>query len=460
MVFSSISFLYYFLPIVLAVYFLCPKKFRNIVLLTASLLFYFYGESTYLILLLVEVFFAYIFGRLIYKNKDKKSGKTYLTIGVLISLSFLLIFKYADFFISNTNNLLKTEIPLLRLLLPIGISFYTFQIISYLIDIYRGTVIPQKNILNLGMYVSFFPQLIAGPIVRYETIEREVAERTTNIDTFATGMSRFIVGLGKKVIIANTFASFVVTFQGVDEKTVLFYWMYAIAATFQIYFDFSAYSDMAIGLGKVFGFNFLENFNYPYISRSITDFWRRWHISLSSWFRDYIYIPLGGSRTTTPKFIRNIFVVWFVTGFWHGADWNFIIWGLYFGVLLVIEKFLLKKHLDKLPYLVANFYTMLIVILGFVIFNATSLGDIQETFKSLFFLNNLPFTNLVTNYYLQSYFVMFIIGVIGSIPVVRYLKRKSKVMDVLHILWLAIIMITVTSYLIGGSYNPFIYFRF
>ena len=340
MLFTSISFLYYFLPIVIAMYFILPKKARNVVLFAASFFFYFYGEPKYIILMLLEILVAYIGAILIDKYKSK--GIFIATVSIHILL--LCVFKYTDFIISNINGIFKSNISLLRLALPIGISFYTFQILSYVIDVYKGKVKVQKSFLKLATYVMLFPQLIAGPIVRYETIEDELDNRKCTVDGFAQGVRRFVIGLSKKVLIANMLGELCKVFTATTEKSVLFYWMFAISYMLQIYFDFSAYSDMAIGLGKIFGFNFLENFNYPYISKSITEFWRRWHISLSSWFRDYVYIPLGGNRKGTLKQIRNILVVWMLTGIWHGASWNFVVWGLMFGVLLIIEKFFLAKY--------------------------------------------------------------------------------------------------------------------
>ena len=334
MLFTSISFLYYFLPITIILYFIVPKKIKNFILFIASMLFYFYGEPKYIYLMLTEILIAYIGAILI--DKYKKKGILIATIFIHIGL--LCIFKYTDFIIENTNNIFNLKIPTLRIILPIGISFYTFQILSYIIDVYKGKVSVQKSFLKLATYVSLFPQLIAGPIVRYETIEKELDNRKHNFENFAYGVRRFSIGIAKKVLIANMLGELCNYFIGTDEKSIMFYWIFGISYTLQIYFDFSAYSDMAIGLGRIFGFHFLENFNYPYISKSITEFWRRWHISLSSWFRDYIYIPLGGNREGIKKQIRNILIVWLLTGIWHGASWNFVVWGLMFGIILIIEK--------------------------------------------------------------------------------------------------------------------------
>ena len=347
MLFSSIPFLYYFLPIVLILYFAVPNKGKNFVLLLSSLFFYGWGESKYVFLMLAVIFFGYIFGLLIEKNREQKMGKILLFLTTAIDVSILAYFKYADFFVENFNAVTGMQIPLLKIALPIGISFFIFQILSYDIDVYRGTVKAQKNPLDLATYVSMFPQLIAGPIVRYVDIEKQLGNRIHSIKLAAEGIRRFMFGLSKKVLIANALGECCAVFKESSQKSVLFFWMYGIAFMLHIYFDFSGYSDMAIGLGKFFGFHFMENFNYPYISKSITEFWRRWHISLGSWFRDYVYIPLGGNRVSKTRWIINIVTVWFLTGFWHGAAWNFIVWGLYFVIFLMIEKFLLAPYLKK-----------------------------------------------------------------------------------------------------------------
>jgi len=363
MLFSSISFLYYFLPCVIILYFIMPKKLKNAVLFLSSMIFYCYGEPKYIILMLITILMAYITALLMDKYKDTKLKKVFLYLSISISLGLLGIFKYSDFLISNVNKLVNINIPLLRLALPIGISFYTFQVLSYTIDVYRGTVKVQKNPLKLATYVTLFPQLIAGPIVRYETVENELDNRKHSFENFSYGATRFVIGLSKKVLIANALGELSTILLSANEKTVVLYWLYAIAYSLQIYFDFSAYSDMAIGLGRIFGFHFLENFNYPYISKSITEFWRRWHISLGSWFRDYVYIPLGGNRVSKLKLLRNIFVVWCLTGIWHGANWTFVIWGLLFGALLIIEKLFLGKVLEKLPKIIQRIYVLFIVMI-------------------------------------------------------------------------------------------------
>ena len=377
------------------------------------------------------------------------------------------LFKYSDFTINNINQIFGSKIPLLKLALPIGISFYTFQIISYVVDVYRGKVKAQKSFLKLATYVSLFPQLIAGPIVRYETIEKELDSRTSNFENFAYGVRRFVIGLGKKVLIANMLGELCDVFSTTNEKSILFYWIFAISYSLQIYFDFSAYSDMAIGLGRMFGFHFLENFNYPYISKSITEFWRRWHMSLSSWFRDYVYIPLGGNRKGTIILVRNIFIVWALTGIWHGANWTFVIWGLMFGIMLIIEKLFLTKHLEKMPSILQRIYVLFTVMISFIIFNANSIGEAWNNIIGLFGANGESLINASTVYYLKSYLVVLVIAIIGSTPllknIIEKLKTKTnanKIINLLEPIAMASILIIVTAYLVDNSYNPFLYFRF
>lgn len=463
MLFTSISFLYYFLPIVLALYFILPKKARNVVLFVASLFFYYYGEPKYIWLMLAEILVAYVGAILI----DKFKSKSIFIITISIHILLLGIFKYTDFIISNINGIFNANISLLRLALPIGISFYTFQILSYVIDVYNGKVKVQKNFLKLATYVMLFPQLIAGPIVRYETIEDELDNRKSTIDGVSSGIRRFIIGLSKKILIANILGELCSTFTSTSEKSVLFYWMFAVGYMLQIYFDFSAYSDMAIGLGRIFGFNFLENFNYPYISKSITEFWRRWHISLSSWFRDYVYIPLGGNRKGMAKQIRNIFVVWLLTGVWHGASWNFIVWGLMFGILLILEKFFLAKYLEKAPNIIKRIYVLFIVMISFVIFNANSMGEAWKNVIGLFGANGESFVNKYTLYYLKSYLITLIIAIIGSTPLLKNCLEKlgknkicSKILNTLEPVCIICLLFICTAYLVDNSYNPFLYFRF
>ena len=463
MLFTSISFLYYFLPIVLILYFVVPKKAKNFILFIASMAFYFYGEPKYIFLMLTEILIAYIGAIFI----DKYKNKSILICIIIIHLGLLGIFKYTDFILENINNILSVNIPILRIALPIGISFYTFQIISYEIDVYRNKVRVQKNFLNLATYVSLFPQLIAGPIVRYETIEEELNNRKHTFEKFAYGVRRFTIGLGKKVLIANMLGELCELFTATDEKSIVFYWIFGISYMLQIYFDFSAYSDMAIGLGKMFGFDFLENFDYPYISKSITEFWRRWHISLGTWFKDYVYIPLGGSREGTKKLIINILIVWTLTGIWHGASWNFVIWGLYFGIILLIEKLFLKKYLEKLPGFIQRIYVLFIVMISFIIFNANNMKDAWSNIIGLFGVNGEKLINKFTIYYLKNYFVVIIIAIIASTPIIKNLIKKlkqnkkiNKIINILEPILIVFILIIITSYAVDNSYNPFLYFRF
>lgn len=463
MLFTSISFLYYFLPIIILIYFIVPKKMRNFILLIGSMLFYFYGEPKYILLMIAEILIAYIGAILI----DKYKKKSLLWIIVSIHIALLCIFKYTDFMIENVNNVLGTNLSLLRIALPIGISFYTFQILSYVIDVYRGKVKVQKSLLKLATYVSLFPQLIAGPIVRYETIVDELDNRNHNFENFSYGIRRFTIGLAKKVLIANLLGELCGQFTNSNEKSIVFYWIFAISYTLQIYFDFSAYSDMAIGLGRIFGFHFLENFNYPYISKSITEFWRRWHISLSSWFKDYVYIPLGGNREGLKKQIRNILVVWLLTGIWHGASWNFVIWGLLFGIILIIEKVFLARHLERWPNFLKRIYVLLIVMISFIIFNAADLTEAWKNISGLWGANGESFVNTYTLYYLRSYIVILIVAIIGATPLIKniFLRLKknnkiSKIMNVIEPLCIIVLLLVVTAYLVDNSYNPFLYFRF
>jgi alginate O-acetyltransferase complex protein AlgI len=410
-----------------------------------------------------EIFIAYVGAR--YLEKHRK--KSILVSLLAIHIGALGLFKYSDFTINNINQILGSKIPLLKLALPIGISFYTFQIISYVVDVYRGKVKAQKSFLKLATYVSLFPQLIAGPIVRYETIEKELDSRTSNFENFAYGVRRFVIGLGKKVLIANMLGELCDVFSTTNEKSILFYWIFAISYSLQIYFDFSAYSDMAIGLGRMFGFHFLENFNYPYISKSITEFWRRWHMSLSSWFRDYVYIPLGGNRKGTIILVRNIFIVWALTGIWHGANWTFVIWGLMFGIMLIIEKLFLTKHLEKTPSILQRIYVLFTVMISFIIFNANSIREAWNNIIGLFGANGESLINASTVYYLKSYLVVLVIAIIGSTPllknIIEKLKTKTnanKIINLLEPIAMTSILIIVTAYLVDNSYNPFLYFRF
>lgn len=461
MVFSSITFLFYFLPIVLIVYYIVPNKLKNMILLISSLLFYFYGEPKYVLLMLFSILTTYVFGILI--DKYEKHKKIFLILSICINLGLLIYFKYINFIIQNINLWLSNKLNYIYVALPIGISFYTFQLMSYIIDVYRGQAKVQKNFLKLAMYISLFPQLIAGPIVRYTTIEEQIEKREYSFEKFACGIRRFIIGLGKKVLIANVLGELNSIFLKSSDTSVLFYWIYGISGMLQIYFDFSGYSDMAIGLGKMFGFEFLENFNYPYIATSITDFWRRWHISLSSWFRDYIYIPLGGNRVSKTKWIRNIIIVWLLTGLWHGAAWNFIIWGIYFGILLILEKIFLQKYLEKLPKVLTRTYTLLIVMISFIIFNGENISQIIKNVSGLVGINTSSIVSQESLYYLKSYLAIIIIAIVGTTPILKNLVNKENIYKYINILepvFLLLILIICTSYIIDGSFNPFLYFRF
>ena len=463
MVFSSLTFLFYFLPIVLVIYYVVPNKVKNLVLFITSLIFYFIGEPKYVILMIVSILSTYIHGILMEKYERHK--KKFLISSIVISLSFLVFFKYTDFIIENVNAIFNGSFDLLNLALPIGISFYTFKMISYIVDVYTKKVKVQKNFLKLATYVSLFPQLMAGPIVRYSTIEKELDERKYSFELFSNGVRRFIIGLCKKILIADVLADVVNSFGTVTEKTVLFYWIYAISITLQIYFDFSGYSDMAIGLGKMFGFNFPENFNYPYISKSITEFWRRWHITLGTWFRDYVYIPLGGNRVGKLKWLRNILIVWILTGLWHGAAWNFILWGLLYGILLMIEKIGLLKVLEKIPAFLSRIYVMFVVIIGFVIFSVSNISQIKECIGGLFGIGVDQIINKESIYYLLNYASVFVIAIIASTPIVKniILKIKEKLPKAINILepiTLSLLLVVCVSYLVDGSFNPFLYFRF
>lgn len=463
MVFASITFLYYFLPVFLILYFVVPKKYKNLVLLLFSLIFYFYGEPKYILLMLIEVLFAYFMTLSLEKNKSK----SLLIVVVSFHLLLLCIFKYFNFIISNINSIFSSNISLLNIVLPIGISFYTFQIISYEVDVYRGKVKASKNLIEFMTYVFLFPQLIAGPIVRYESVNKELKSRKVTFDDFSSGVNRFVIGLFKKVVIANNIGELCNILVGSTEVSVLLYWVLGIGYMLQIYFDFSGYSDIAIGIGKMIGFKFPENFNYPYIADSVTNFWRRWHMTLSSWFKDYVYIPLGGNRVSTLKHIRNIFIVWMLTGLWHGASWNFIIWGLYFGVILIIEKYFLNKVLEKLPKVIRIIYTSFVVMISFIIFSSNNLDSAFTIIKGLFSFKSLSLSNNFILYYVKSYGFILIMGIIFSTPLIKNIieKLRSKkilnnIINIIEVIVILLILLIVTSMLIDSSYNPFLYFRF
>lgn len=466
MLFSSVPFLYYFLPVTLLCYLIVPKRGKNAVLLAASLVFYAWGEKLLVLLFAFSILVGWVIGLIMEKTQSQGWRKAQMILAVVFDLGLLGYFKYSDFFIENINGLLGTSIPLLHVVLPIGISFYTFQLLSYNIDVYRRSVPAQKNLINFAAYVSMFPQLIAGPIVRYADVNESLTHREHNIEMIASGIRRFAIGLSKKVLIANLMGEVCTKFRGSSELSVLFYWMYAVSYALQIYFDFSGYSDMAIGLGRIFGFKFMENFNYPFISASVTEFWRRWHISLGSWFRDYVYIPLGGNRKGMARQLINIMIVWMLTGFWHGASWNFVLWGLFYAILLTVEKLGFKKWLDKHK-VVGHVYVVATVLIGFIVFNATTLSDVWGDIVGLVSFGSLPAVTAESLYYLRSYGLLILFGIIGSTPLPKYCLEKirknapaGKVLDILEPVFLAVLLILVTAYLVDGSFNPFLYFRF
>lgn len=457
MVFSNLIFLFIFLPVVLFFYYVLPKNkivWKNYILLIFSLFFYFYGEPRLIIVLLISLFLNYLFGL----TMDKSYKKITLTLAIILNVGNLIYFKYTNFFIANINSLFNTNIQLLNIIMPIGISFYTFQAMSYVIDSYRHPKLIQKNPLFVFLYVIMFPQLIAGPIVRYEDVALQIANRNHSFEKFSSGINRFIQGLSKKVLLANSFALIAdnIFGMGTEINNYSLAWLGAIAYTFQIYYDFSGYSDMAIGLGRMFGFEFLENFNYPYISKSITEFWRRWHISLSTWFRDYVYIPLGGNRKGFYRQILNILVVWFLTGFWHGAEWNFMIWGMYFAFILIIEKLFLLKYLNKFKIL-NHIYSLLLIIIGWVIFRSESLEQIVRYLQAMFSFSGGIHKDVL--FYLTQYKFEFICGLIFQIPFIIKIKR-NKYTEILLICVEIILFALVIMSLLQSTYNPFIYFRF
>lgn len=465
MVFSSIPFLYFFLPIVIILYFAVPKKFRNLILFLCSLMFYAWGEPIYVTIMLFSTVLDYTNGRLLerFEGCDKKR-RAILIFDIIANLGILMFFKYSDFFISNINSLTGSQIGLLGLALPIGVSFYTFQTMSYTIDVYRHDAPAQKNIISFGAYVTLFPQLIAGPIVRYNTIAGQLNNRRESFSMFYDGVVRFCVGLAKKVLLANNIGMLWDTISATPaaQISVVSSWLGIIAFALQIYFDFSGYSDMAIGLGKMFGFTFEENFNYPYTSKSITEFWRRWHISLGTWFREYVYIPLGGSRKGRAQTYINIFVVWFLTGFWHGASWNFAVWGLYFAIILIIEKTFLLKLLAKLPKFVSHIYATILILFGWVIFAFDSLKNGVEYFKTMLGIGASGIIDSVAIYNISSYGLVLIIAIVASMPLCKKIFDKftwSKKEIVIGVLSL-ISLLLCTIYLVNSAYNPFLYFRF
>ncbi len=475
MLFSSITFIYYFLPVTAGLYFLSLKgagalksffqRLPNGILLLCSLVFYGWGEPKYVFLMMVSTLSCYGFGLLVEKYREGRKGRAFALVSVMVSLSFLVYFKYADFFLENFNALAGWQVPLLKVALPVGISFYTFQIISYTVDVYRGED-AQKNFIDLALYVAMFPQLVAGPIVRYSGLSRELAGRRHFWALGAEGIRRFILGLAKKVLLANQLGELCGVFRASEEKSVLFYWLYGLAFALQCYFDFSGYSDMAIGLGRIFGFRFPENFNYPYISASITEFWRRWHISLGSWFRDYVYIPLGGNRRGKGRQLFNICIVWALTGLWHGAAWNFVLWGLIFAVLLMVEKLWLLKYLGKSRVL-SRIYVLFFVMASFVVFNGQGLSQVCSDIGGLFGLGGVSLVSIQALYCLRSYGMVLLAAGVGATPAMKLAvgavcqkKAGERLVCYLEPMMLMGLLLAVTAYLVDGSFNPFLYFRF
>lgn len=465
MVFSSLTFLYAYLPIVLIVYFTVPARFRNLVLFVVSLFFYGWGEPVYVLLMVFSICFNFLFGKKIaqYRDSDPEKAKKYLIWDIVLNIGILGFFKYYDFLITNLNGLGLTLLKPLHLELPIGISFYTFQTMSYPIDLYRHDTDPQKKFINFGAYVTMFPQLIAGPIVRYRDIADMLDYRKENADQFSSGVVRFTVGLCKKVLLANSAGTVwkFVTSLAFAETSVMTAWLGILFYAFQIYFDFSGYSDMAIGLGRMFGFEFLENFNYPYISKSITDFWRRWHMSLSYWFRDYVYIPLGGNRKGIQRQILNIMIVWLLTGFWHGASWNFVLWGVFYGIVLIVEKLFLLKQLNKAPGWVCHIYAMVIVLLAWVLFAFTNLSEAIQYF-SMMFGSTGSFWNTTTFYILKDHGILLILCAVASTPILKTKlgSLQNTRWDVLKPFMIACAILLCTAFIVDATYNPFLYFRF
>lgn len=466
MLFSSLTFIFRFLPAALLVYAVSPKRMKNVVLLLFSLFFYAWGEPLYVFLMLATIAATYFCGLLLERFQKPPARRLVMLGGLLLLLGSLGCFKYANFFLESFHAVTGLPVPVLNIALPIGISFYTFQALSYLFDVYRNEVPAQRNPLLLATYITMFPQLVAGPIVRYQDVNDQLLSRTHTWDGMACGVKRFAVGLAKKVLVANVLGSLCEAYAASTEPSVLFAWMSAVAYALQIYFDFSGYSDMAIGLGKFFGFDFMENFNYPFISKSITEFWRRWHMSLGTWFRDYVYIPLGGSRCRLPRALFNICVVWALTGLWHGASMNFVLWGLYFAVLLMVEKLFLLKWLKKHP-VVGHIYTLITVLFSFVIFQSTTLSSVTGALSSLLGINGIPLVSSETLYYLRSYAVVLILAAVCSTPLLKTLyERLSKrtvpgrILAIGEIVVPLVILVFATAYLVDGSFNPFLYFRF
>ncbi len=464
MVFSSLLFLFIYLPVVLAIYYIVPRRWRNLWLFIANLVFYGWGEPVYILLMLFSICINYFSGILIDRHREnRRVAKRILAADIVLNLAMLCFFKYFDLFASTLSLIPGISIPALHLALPIGISFYTFQTMSYPIDIYRGDAKLQRSFISFGTFVALFPQLIAGPIVRYKDIAEQLDFRAGGVDQFASGVRRFTVGLGKKVLIANNIGALwdIYAARPAAELTVLGSWLGILAFSLQIYFDFSGYSDMAIGLGRMLGFEFLENFNYPYISKSVTEFWRRWHISLGTWFRDYVYIPLGGNRKGPWRQIFNLLIVWALTGFWHGANWTFLCWGLYYALFLIIEKLFLLKHLDKVPVL-ATVYTLFVAVCGWVLFDLPSIGAAAVYYRSMFGFAAGGFKSANDLFNLREYAVVFIVCILACLPLGKklYDRLSGRLKAWLTPVMIAVVLILSTAYLVNATYNPFLYFRF
>ena len=463
MLFSSVTFLYAFLPVVLVGYALLPRRARNLWLLLTSVVFYAFGEPRWVILLLLCALSGWCFGLLMERFRGGRGAKIALACGLILDLGLLAFFKYADFLAETVNALTGAAVPLPGIPLPLGISFFTFQAMSYLIDVYRGTARAERSLISFATFLCLFPQLVAGPIVRYTDVSAELRSRTSTWETTAEGLRRFVCGLAKKVLLANALGELCAIFRDSGDKSVAFYWLYAAAFSLQIYFDFSGYSDMAIGLGRIMGFRFPENFNYPYISASITEFWRRWHMTLSGWFRDYVYIPLGGSRVSRGRWAVNLAAVWLLTGLWHGAAWNFVLWGGLYGVLLVAEKFWLGGLISRLGPVVPRLYVALVTMLGFVLFNADGLSGVRADLSGLFGAGGLPLWSGETGYYFSSYAILLVLALVGATPWPRRLYRRlehCRGTAVVEPVVLTAVLVLCTAALVDGSFNPFLYFRF
>lgn len=467
MVFSSPVFLFFFLPVTLGIYYAVPARFKNFILFLSGLVFYAWGEPVYVLIMILSTAIDYTAGRIIGRfGENRVIRKLCLIISVVMNLSLLGVFKYSGFVIDSINSIFSLSLDNPNLPLPIGISFFTFQSMSYTIDLYRGNIKVQKNFIDFGAFVTMFPQIVAGPIVLYEDVEKQLKSRTVDMTALSDGIARFICGLAKKVLIANGIGELWTSVKGADFSSLpaLDAWLGILAFTLQIYFDFSGYSDMAIGLGKMIGFDFPENFNYPYISKSITDFWRRWHMTLGGWFRNYVYIPLGGNRKGKLKTVRNLLIVWFLTGLWHGAGVNFIMWGLYYGVILILEKFVYGRYLEKLPNIIKHVYSMIIVIFGWVLFELNSINSIGGFLGSLFGASG-AFTGADTSLYIHNYLFIFIIAVVGctNIPeriYTHFNEKYPKQFGVISVILQTLAFGAVIAYLVNSSYNPFLYFNF